>query len=175
MLHEPRDGRDALLDGLQGLRRGGEPVLSRSRQQIHGAADETEGKDQDQQRTRSARYVPAVQRLDRARQDQCEEQRERDGHERHVRLVQQKPERSEGERPRGRHRGILRDTPARRAGVADAGSRFLEMWAALDIGSPRRIISPIDERIHAAAPPGRNEVIANLYTSRGGGRGTMFP
>ena len=71
-----------------------QPVLRRLPKHLDGAADEGERQDQNQESAHAARNAPAMQRLDRAREDQGEEQRERDGHESDMRLVQQEPERA---------------------------------------------------------------------------------
>ena len=61
-----------------------------------------------------------MQRLDRAREDQGEEQRERDGHESDMRLVQQEPERAP------------RQDLCRRHGAASERARGPNLWVLAD-------------------------------------------
>jgi len=58
------------LDGLQGFRRGAEPMLCRLPHQIHCAAHPRQHENEYQGGTRAARYVPLVQRFDGSGQHQ---------------------------------------------------------------------------------------------------------
>jgi hypothetical protein len=103
VLHETCNGRDALPDRLQRLRRRREPVLSGLPQHLGGRADERERDEENQQGAHPARHAQPMQGLDRARQDQGQEQCERDGDEGDVGFVQQQTERAPHEHlPRAR-------------------------------------------------------------------------